>query len=93
VRSIASRQHTADVRLRSSIFRAPCLWIFLSSLQEAFSAIKIFASCAKYLNRQSHETKDFLAPSRQDAKFGNIFTFAPLREIFRLLGCGSAMVS
>ena len=34
--SIASRQRTADVRLRSSIIRAPRLWIFLSSLQEAF---------------------------------------------------------
>jgi len=33
LRSIASRQRTADVRLRSSIFRAPRLWIFLSSLQ------------------------------------------------------------
>jgi hypothetical protein len=37
-RSIASRQRTLDVRLRSSIFRAPRLWIFLSSLQEAFLA-------------------------------------------------------
>ena len=36
LRSIASRQRTADVRLRSSIFRAPRLWVFLSSLQEAF---------------------------------------------------------
>jgi len=34
--SIASRQRTADVRLRSAISRAPCLWIFLSSLQEIF---------------------------------------------------------
>jgi hypothetical protein len=35
LRSIASRQRTADdVRLRSTIFRAPFLWIFLSSLQE-----------------------------------------------------------
>jgi hypothetical protein len=33
LRSIASRQRIADVRLRSSIFRAPRLWIFLSSLQ------------------------------------------------------------
>jgi hypothetical protein len=33
--AIASRQRTADVRLRSSIVRAPCLWIFLSSLQDA----------------------------------------------------------
>jgi hypothetical protein len=36
LRSIVSRQRTADVRLRSSIFRAPRTWIFLSSLQEAF---------------------------------------------------------
>jgi hypothetical protein len=36
LRSIASHQRTADVRLRSSIFRAPGLWIFLNSLQEAF---------------------------------------------------------
>lgn len=44
MRSIASRQRTADVRLRSSIFRAPRLWIFLSSLQEAFfSSLLVFS--------------------------------------------------
>jgi hypothetical protein len=37
LRSIASRQRTADVRLRSPLFRAPRLWIFLNSLQESFS--------------------------------------------------------
>jgi hypothetical protein len=36
LRSIASRQRTSDVRFRSSILRAPRLWIFLSSLQEVF---------------------------------------------------------
>jgi hypothetical protein len=30
------RCNVLQVRLRSSIFRAPRLWIFLSSLQEAF---------------------------------------------------------
>jgi hypothetical protein len=31
-----SRQRTGRVRLRSSICRAPRLWIFLSSLQDTF---------------------------------------------------------
>jgi len=36
LRSIASLQRTNHVRLRSSIFRAPRLWIFLISLQPDF---------------------------------------------------------
>jgi len=52
LRSIASRQSTADVRLRSSIFRAPRLWIFLSSLQGAFFSNLIRASTASRQNRK-----------------------------------------
>jgi hypothetical protein len=37
LRSIASLQHTADVRLRSSIFARLASEIFLSSLHAAFS--------------------------------------------------------
>jgi hypothetical protein len=50
--------------------------------------LKVFAACADSLTAIAHEDKDLLAPSRQDAKFGILFSylgaFASLREIFRL---------
>jgi hypothetical protein len=43
LRLIASLQRTPQVRLRSSMLRAPCIWNFLNGLmngREAFSEIK-----------------------------------------------------
>jgi hypothetical protein len=58
LRSIASHQRTADVRLQpvlsaveGSIFRAPRLWISLSSLQGAFfSSLPLGSLLSKFFS-------------------------------------------